>query len=91
MTNAAISIQGLEKTYSNGKRALDEFRTMEAPVRWWHVSLPVVGGSTMPGIRLPGGGHLAVMQQNRDTHFAPQQGSKVTLWWDKRHLMTFGG
>src|SRR3546814_2923556 len=23
MTNAAISIQGLEKTYSNGKRALD--------------------------------------------------------------------
>ena len=24
MTNAAISIQGLEKTYSNGKRALDE-------------------------------------------------------------------
>jgi hypothetical protein len=31
------------------------------------------------------------MLQNRDTHFAPAQGSKVTLWWDKRHLMTFGG
>ena len=20
-----------------------------------------------------------------------EQGSKVTLWWDQRHLMTFGG
>ena len=54
-------------------------------------SLLYLGANTRFDIRLPGGGHLAVMQQNRDTHFAPEQGSKVTLWWDKRHLMTFGG
>ena len=54
-------------------------------------SLLYLGANTRFDIRLPGGGHLAVMQQNRDTHFAPEQGNKVTLWWDKRHLMTFGG
>ncbi len=54
-------------------------------------SLLYLGANTRFDIRLPGGGHLAVMQQNRDTHFAPEQGSKVTLWWDQRHLMTFGG
>src|SRR5262245_6933826 len=54
-------------------------------------SLLYLGANTRFDIRLSGGGHLAVMQQNRDTHFAPEQGSKVTLWWDKRHLMTFGG
>jgi putative spermidine/putrescine transport system ATP-binding protein len=54
-------------------------------------SLLYLGANTRFDIRLPGGGHLAVMQQNRDTHFAPEQGSQVTLWWDKRHLMTFGG
>jgi putative spermidine/putrescine transport system ATP-binding protein len=54
-------------------------------------SLLYLGANTRFDIRLPGGGHLAVMQQNRDTHFAPEPGSKVTLWWDQRHLMTFGG
>jgi putative spermidine/putrescine transport system ATP-binding protein len=54
-------------------------------------SLLYLGANTRFDIRLPGGGHLAVVQQNRDTHFAPEQGSRVTLWWDKRHLMTFGG
>jgi len=54
-------------------------------------SLLYLGANTRFDIRLRGGGHLAVMQQNRDTHFAPEQGSKVTLWWDRRHLMTFGG
>jgi putative spermidine/putrescine transport system ATP-binding protein len=53
-------------------------------------SLLYLGANTRFDIRLAAGGHLAVMQQNRDTHFAPEQGSKVTLWWDKRHLMTFG-
>lgn len=43
------------RSIDRGKRALDEFRTMEAPVRWWHVSLPVIGGTTSPGVRLPGG------------------------------------
>jgi putative spermidine/putrescine transport system ATP-binding protein len=54
-------------------------------------SLLYLGANTRFDIRLPGGGHLAVVQQNRDTHYAPEQGSKVTLWWDRRHLMTFGG
>lgn len=62
MADAMVEAEGGQFRYAGlrsidrGKRALDEFRTMEAPVRWWHVSLPVVGGSTMPGIRLPGGG-----------------------------------
>jgi putative spermidine/putrescine transport system ATP-binding protein len=54
-------------------------------------SLLYLGANTRFDIRLAGGGHLAVMQQNRDAHYAPAQGSKVTLWWDPRHLMTFGG
>ncbi|MGH6891142.1 MAG: ABC transporter ATP-binding protein [Dongiaceae bacterium] len=54
-------------------------------------SLLYLGANTRFDIRLPGGGHLAVMQQNRDSHFAPEQGSKVMLWWDRRHLMMFGG
>jgi putative spermidine/putrescine transport system ATP-binding protein len=53
-------------------------------------SLLYLGANTRFDIRLSGGGHLAVVQQNRDTHYAPAQGSKVTLWWDPRHLMTFG-
>jgi len=37
-----------------GSAALERFRNADAPVRWWHVSLPVhaVSGATM--IRLPG-------------------------------------
>jgi putative spermidine/putrescine transport system ATP-binding protein len=54
-------------------------------------SLLYLGANTRFDIRLPGGGHLAVVQQNRDAHYAPEQGSKVTLWWHRRHLMTFGG
>jgi putative spermidine/putrescine transport system ATP-binding protein len=54
-------------------------------------SLLYLGANTRFDIRLPGGGHLAVVQQNRETHYAPEQGAKVTLWWDRRHLMTFAG
>ncbi len=70
-----------------GSAAPDNAMKIEGEVE----SLLYLGANTRFDIRLPGGGHLAVMQQNRDTHFAPEQGSKVTLWWDKRHLMTFGG
>ena len=70
-----------------GSAAPDSAMKIEGEVE----SLLYLGANTRFDIRLPGGGHLAVMQQNRDTHFAPEQGSKVTLWWDKRHLMTFGG
>ena len=54
-------------------------------------SLLYLGANTRFDIRLQGGGHLAVVQQNRETHYAPEQGAKVTLWWDRRHLMTFAG
>jgi putative spermidine/putrescine transport system ATP-binding protein len=70
-----------------GSAAPDNAMKVEGEVE----SLLYLGANTRFDIRLPGGGHLAVMQQNRDTHFAPEQGSKVTLWWDRRHLMTFGG
>lgn len=35
-------------------RALDEFRTSEAPVRWWHVSAPVDSETGELATRLPG-------------------------------------
>ena len=48
-----------------GRRALQAFQDEDAPVRWWHLSMPVIGltgdrairmpGDTMP-IRLPGEG-----------------------------------
>jgi putative spermidine/putrescine transport system ATP-binding protein len=53
-------------------------------------SLLYLGANTRYDIRLPGGGHLAVVQQNRDAHYAPGQGNRVTIWWHRRHLMTFG-
>jgi hypothetical protein len=59
------------------------------PLLW--LGIVYLGANTRFDIRLSGGGHLAVMQQNRDAQYAPEQGSKVTLWWDRRHLMTFGG
>jgi hypothetical protein len=61
MANAMVEANGGHfrfnglRSIDRGKPALDAFRTTDAPVRWWHVSLPVVGGTTQPGIRLPGG------------------------------------
>lgn len=37
-----------------GRGALEIFQTSDAPVRWWHVSLPVDSLSGRPTIRLPG-------------------------------------
>ena len=45
--------------YSGAARsseALDDFQTTSAPVRWWHVSMPVVRDTGAPGVRLPGFG-----------------------------------
>ena len=39
---------------SQSRRALENFRTSSAPVRWWHVSMPVTR-SGAPAVRLPGG------------------------------------
>jgi hypothetical protein len=35
-------------------RALEEFRTSEAPIRWWHVSAPVDSETGLLATRLPG-------------------------------------
>lgn len=37
-----------------GRTALDAFKSSEAPVRWWHVSMPMVGSTGLRAIRLPG-------------------------------------
>ena len=54
-------------------------------------SVLYLGANTRFEIKLAAGGHLAVVQQNRESHFAPAQGDSVTLWWDQRHLQSFGG
>ena len=44
-------------TSSNrGTGSLERFQTTEAPVRWWHVSLPIVADTGQAAIRLPGEG-----------------------------------
>lgn len=37
-----------------GKSALQEFQDSDAAVRWWHVSIPVVGATGARAIRFPG-------------------------------------
>ncbi len=54
-------------------------------------SILYLGANTRFDIKLAAGGHLAVVQQNRETHFNPAQGEAVTIWWDRRHLQSFGG
>ena len=39
---------------SHSARTLEAFRTTSAPVRWWHVSLPVTRNGGLPAVRLPG-------------------------------------
>ena len=42
-------------THSNrGSAALEEFQRSSAAVRWWHLSLPIITGTNVPAIRLPG-------------------------------------
>jgi putative spermidine/putrescine transport system ATP-binding protein len=94
---AAASVTGAARACSirpekihlapTGSAAPDTAMRIEGEVE----SLLYLGANTRFDIRLLGGGHLAVMQQNRDAHYAPEQGSKVMLWWDRRHLMTFAG
>lgn len=43
--------------YSGAARsseALERFQETDAPVRWWHVSMPMVRGTNLPGVRMPG-------------------------------------
>lgn len=45
-----MGVGGLDR----GRAALETFRTSEAPVRWWHVSMPVIGASGQRAVRMPG-------------------------------------
>ncbi|HYC67843.1 hypothetical protein [Brevundimonas sp.] len=45
-----LGVGGLDR----GKVALERFRQSDAPVRWWHVSLPVIGSTGERAIRMPG-------------------------------------
>jgi hypothetical protein len=45
-----LGVGGLDR----GRAALEEFRRTDAPVRWWHVSLPVIGSTGQRAIRMPG-------------------------------------
>jgi putative spermidine/putrescine transport system ATP-binding protein len=53
-------------------------------------SVLYLGANTRFDVRLNAGGHLAVVQQNRESQFAPAQGEAVSLWWERRHLLGFG-
>lgn len=45
-----LGVGGLDR----GTSALEAFQTSDAPIRWWHVSIPVIGGTHARAIRLPG-------------------------------------
>lgn len=45
-----LGVGGLDR----GGAALAQFRQSEAPVRWWHVSMPIVGATGARAIRMPG-------------------------------------
>jgi len=45
-----LGVGGLDR----GRVALETFKTSDAPVRWWHVSMPVIGASGQRAIRMPG-------------------------------------
>lgn len=45
-----LGVGGLDR----GTKALEAFQTLDAPIRWWHVSMPVIGGSHSRAIRMPG-------------------------------------
>ena len=54
--------------YSGAARsseALEFFQTTPAPVRWWHVSMPVVRATGEPGVRMPGGGAPMIAGEGR--------------------------
>lgn len=45
-----IGVGGMDR----GSGALDDFRTVDRPVRWWHISLPVNADTGQRAIRMPG-------------------------------------
>jgi hypothetical protein len=64
-----------------GSIALSRFQEMEAPVRWWHVSIPVLGWSGKAAISLPGLGAPLVQGEGRVNRGRPvsDQFNKVII------------
>lgn len=57
--------------YSGAARrpsALRAFQSSDSPVRWWHVSMPIIRETGQPAVRLPGG----------DVPWIPSWGSRLT-------------
>jgi len=52
---------------NRGSAALESFRRNDAPVRWWHVSLPVHAVTGAPMIRLPGRGPVTLPCYSRSS------------------------
>lgn len=40
---------------SKTRRELELFVETDRPIRWWHVSMPVISGAGIPAVKLPGG------------------------------------
>lgn len=60
-----------------GRAALDRFMGSDAPVRWWHVSLPVDAESGLRAVRLPGD-HVGSYDRAFDVlGYAPQISSTI--------------
>lgn len=45
-----LGVGGLDR----GRVALRAFQTTDAPVRWWHTSMPVIGNTGVRAVRMPG-------------------------------------
>jgi hypothetical protein len=43
--------------------ALDAFQSTDAAVRWWHVSMPMIRDTNLPGVRLPGQGPAVIVRR----------------------------
>lgn len=64
-----------------GSVALSRFQEMDVPVRWWHVSIPVLGWNGQAAIALPGQGPPTVPGEGRVNRGRPvsDQFNKVII------------
>ena len=51
---AGIGFRPAESSTNLGRSALDQFRTSDAPVRWWHVTIPTNAYTGEPAVRFRG-------------------------------------
>lgn len=71
-------------TRSNrGSRALETFRTSDAAIRWWHISLMYIAGTDTIAIRLPGRGPVSIpcLQRNGGARHCNQVNDRIVRAW----------